>query len=122
MPTAIQTVAALMENEPHAPHYHFIAPEGKAHPFDPNGTIWWNERYHLFYIFQDAALPNGGHCWGHVSSADLLHWDFHPTALASPEGDSDTVLCARVAAGWIRSAAVLDLGAGPAQGGLGGTQ
>ena len=86
---AHERIAQIVENDPHAPHYHFIAPEGKALPFDPNGAIWWNHRYHLFYIFQDANLPNGGHCWGHASSADLLHWDFHPVALSSPEGDSD---------------------------------
>ncbi len=80
----------IIENGPHAPHYHFIAPEGKALPFDPNGALWWNGRYHLCYIFQDAGLPNGGHSWGHASSADLAHWDFHPVAQSSPEGDSDS--------------------------------
>jgi beta-fructofuranosidase len=42
------------------------------------------------YIFQDPSLPNGGHSWGHVSSADLLNWTQHPTALAPNPGDADT--------------------------------
>lgn len=59
--------------------YHFVAPEGRCMPFDPNGAIFWKGRYHLFYIFQDAR----GHNWGHVSSTDLVHWRHHPTTLLS---------------------------------------
>jgi beta-fructofuranosidase len=68
------------------PVYHFVSPEGACVPFDPNGAIFWNGQYHLFYIFQDKR----GHCWGHVSSKDLLHWRWHLTALAPKPGDPDT--------------------------------
>jgi len=73
----------------HRPIYHFVAPEGLAMPFDPNGCIYWKGKYHLLYIFQDPSLPQGGHCWGHVSSIDLVHWTHHPTALAPKPGDAD---------------------------------
>ncbi len=56
------------------PRYHFIAPEGNVMPFDPNGALCWNGKYHLFYIFQDPKLAYGGHCLGHASSKDLLQW------------------------------------------------
>jgi len=82
-------VAERVASDPQAPHYHFIAPEGVATPFDPNGAIFWKGKYHLFYIFQDPDLPHDGHCWGHASSTDLLHWTFHPTALAPAQGDPD---------------------------------
>jgi hypothetical protein len=65
--------------DPHRPVYHFVTPEGRCMPFDPNGAIFWKGRYHLFYIFQDAR----GHNWGHASSADLCHWRHHPTGLVS---------------------------------------
>ena len=65
--------------DPHRPGYHFVIPEGTGMPFDPNGAIFWNGRYHLFYIFQDER----GHNWGHVSSTDLCHWRHHPTKLVS---------------------------------------
>ncbi len=65
--------------DPHRPGYHFVIPEGKGMPFDPNGAIFWKGRYHLFYIFQDKR----GHNWGHVSSTDLFHWRHHPTELVS---------------------------------------
>lgn len=75
--------------DPHRPTYHFVVPEGLAMPFDPNGCIYWKGKYHLFYIFQDHSLPHGGHCWGHVSSIDLVHWTHHPTALAPQPDDPD---------------------------------
>jgi sucrose-6-phosphate hydrolase SacC (GH32 family) len=71
--------------DPHRPGYHFVIPEGIGSPFDPNGAIFWKGRYHLFYIFQDDR----GHCWGHVSSTDLVHWRHHPTGLYPGPGDPD---------------------------------
>ena len=65
--------------DPYRPAYHFVTPEGRCMPFDPNGALYWKGRYHLFYIFQDAR----GHNWGHVSSTDLFHWRHHPTGLIS---------------------------------------
>jgi beta-fructofuranosidase len=82
-------VAAMVGSDPQAPRYHFVAPEGTCRPFDPNGAIFWKGKYHLFYIFQNPELPRGGHCWGHASSTDLVHWQFHPTALAPRPGDPD---------------------------------
>lgn len=63
--------------DPHRPAYHFVIPEDYAGPFDPNGAIFWRGRYHLFYIYQENRV----HCFGHVSSVDLLHWRQHPTPL-----------------------------------------
>ena len=61
----------------HRPTYHFVTPEGFCMPFDPNGNIFWNGRYHLGYIYQDKGV----HFWGHMSSRDLLHWRHHPPSL-----------------------------------------
>ncbi len=67
--------------DPFRPGYHFTVPEGVAVPFDPNGAIFWQGRYHLFYIFQDKRLGRKSDHWGHVSSTDLFHWRHHPTGL-----------------------------------------
>ncbi|MBN2131058.1 MAG: GH32 C-terminal domain-containing protein [Sedimentisphaerales bacterium] len=72
-------------SDPHRPRYHFVSPEGRCMPFDSNGAIYWQGKYHLCYIFQDHR----GHCWGHVSSKDLLHWRSHSPALAPAPGDVD---------------------------------
>jgi beta-fructofuranosidase len=79
------------------PQWHVTAlpDEGMWMPGDPNGCIWWKGRYHLMYIYQDPRYTvresdtRGGHCWGHASSADLVNWTYHPTALAPRPGDPD---------------------------------
>lgn len=69
--------------DPYRPGYHFVVPEDFARPADPNGALFWNGRYHLHYIYQEQGV----HCWGHVSSLDLLHWRHHPPSLV-PTADS----------------------------------
>ncbi|MCP5526073.1 MAG: GH32 C-terminal domain-containing protein [Verrucomicrobiales bacterium] len=78
VPAARELRAHLLQDRFRA-GYHFVIPEGRAMPFDPNGAVYWKGRYHLFYIFQDAR----GHNWGHVSSTDLFHWRHHPTGLVA---------------------------------------
>ena len=64
------------------PGYHIVAPEGIAAPFDPNGAIYWQGRYHLFYIYQDRKEGKTvDNHWGHISSTDLFHWRQHQTGL-----------------------------------------
>ena len=33
--------------DPYRPTYHFVAPEGIAVPFDPNGNVFWRGRHHM---------------------------------------------------------------------------
>jgi beta-fructofuranosidase len=54
---------------------------------DPNGPIWLQGRCHLFFQYAPEVCPEAGDVvWGHSSSADLVTWDIHGTALQpSPE-------------------------------------
>jgi beta-fructofuranosidase len=81
-------------NDKYRPTYHFAIPEGIANPFDPNGAIYWQGRYHLFYIFQPYRPREGhrGDAWAHISSHDLVHWRFHPTALKPGEDDPEVAI------------------------------
>lgn len=73
------------------PAYHIaVRPqEGLARPYDANGCLYWKGRYHLMYIYQDRSRPQEGHSWGHLSSADLVNWTYHPPALVPEPGDAD---------------------------------
>ncbi len=70
-------------------HVTALPEEGVCLPYDANGCIWWKGKYHLMYIFQDPKLPNGGHCWGHAVSTDLVNWTFVPPSVVPAPGDPD---------------------------------
>jgi beta-fructofuranosidase len=74
---ATRSLREKLLRDRYRPGYHFVTLEGRCSPFDVNGAIFWKGRYHLFYIFQNE----NGHCWGHISSTDLVHWRHHPTGL-----------------------------------------
>ncbi|MEM7369682.1 MAG: glycoside hydrolase family 32 protein [Bacteroidota bacterium] len=74
-------------SDPHRPIYHFVAPEGMAYPFDPNGGIYWNGKYHLGFIYQAYHKGFREHYWGHAVSTDLLHWQLYPDMLDVKDGD-----------------------------------
>lgn len=79
----------LIRSDPHRPSYHFVAPEGKAYPFDPNGAIYWNGKYHLGFIYQSLRRGEREHFWGHAVSTDLLHWSLYPDMLDVKEDDTE---------------------------------
>ncbi len=84
---AARDLRDLIRRDPHRPIFHFVAPEGVANPFDPNGAIYWKGKYHLGYLYQKLVDGKRQHVWGHAVSIDLVHWTRYPDMLDIRPGD-----------------------------------
>jgi fructan beta-fructosidase len=65
--------------EPHRPQFHFTQKVGWNN--DPNGMVYHDKKWHLFFQHNPVALPWGNMTWGHATSKDLLHWEQHQDKL-----------------------------------------
>lgn len=61
------------------PSFHFAPPKGWIN--DPNGMVYVDGVYHLFYQYYPEDIIWGPMHWGHAVSTDLVKWEHKPIAL-----------------------------------------
>ncbi len=78
-------------NEKYRPQFHF-SPE-KHWLFEPNGFVFYNGEYHLFYHNVSINKKIANNQLGHAVSKDLIHWQHLPFVFSSEEKASGLTSC-----------------------------
>lgn len=71
--------AQQLYKEMYRPQIHFSPKEKWTN--DPNGMVYHNGIWHLFFQYYPDSTVWGPMHWGHATSKDLVHWQEQPIAL-----------------------------------------
>ena len=77
----------LSVQDPLRPFYHLMS--ASSWIGDPNGPIFFNNEYHMFFQHNPYEVSGNQCSWGHAKSSDLVHWELLPIALTNGPQDYD---------------------------------
>ena len=66
-------------DELYRPKFHFSPEHGWMN--DPNGMVYLDGEYHLFFQYNPYGSMWGNMSWGHAVSTDMVSWTYLPTVL-----------------------------------------
>ena len=65
--------------QPYRNQFHASTRRGWVN--DPNGLVFHDGKYHLYYQYNPVGINWGNMHWGHLESTDLIHWEQKPIAI-----------------------------------------
>ena len=81
---ALDASSLAAQTEPYRPVYHFTPARNWMN--DPNGLVWSDGEWHLFYQYNPLGDTWGHMSWGHAVSRDLIRWNHLPVAIPEENG------------------------------------
>ena len=80
-----------LASDPMRPQFHLLPAKNWMN--DPNGPIYFNGNYHMFFQYNPLAATWGDMSWNHAISKDMLHWSHLAIALTPTPGSADAYGC-----------------------------
>lgn len=76
-------IVASSRDELYRPQIHYTPNANWIN--DPNGLVYDNGTWHLYYQYNPYGNEWGNMSWGHATSSDLVHWQEQPVAMTPNE-------------------------------------
>jgi fructan beta-fructosidase len=84
LPLLLLAAASTGYDQPFRPQFHFSPQKNWTN--DPNGLVYFDGEYHLFFQYNPFGDLWGHMSWGHAVSPDLVHWKELPVAIPEEDG------------------------------------
>lgn len=89
-PATAEEVSVDPADEQYRPALHFTPERNWMN--DPNGLVYDDGTWHLFFQHNPYGTRWGNMSWGHATSTDLVHWDEQPVAIPQTFDESGTAI------------------------------